>query len=203
MWKNGKVGEYHKEYAMKDPWFEEREVVAEDSVTVPAGIFFTLRTKITSEWMGETDLWYRWIAEEGIIKDTLYYKGIATDTLGNEIGYFEADDVYELLDFQTGMEENTHRRLSTIITLQTYPNPFHSIVTIQYSIAKPTRVTLRIYDVTGRLIRTLVSERQQPGSNAIHWDRRDDSGQEVMSGIYFCHLEAGNFVSVKKIVILQ
>lgn len=85
--------------AMTDPWLEEREIIEEDSVTVPAGTFNSLRLKITSDWMEEFDLWHKWIADEGIIKDTLYIRGIARDTGGNIIGYFDAYDIYELLYF--------------------------------------------------------------------------------------------------------
>ncbi len=85
--------------AMTDPWLEEREIIEEDSVTVPAGTFNSLRLKITSDWMEEFDLWHKWISDEGIIKDTLYIRGIARDTGGNIIGYFDAYDIYELLYF--------------------------------------------------------------------------------------------------------
>jgi hypothetical protein len=189
--------------AMINPGVEQREVVAEDSVTVPAGIFFTLRTKITSEWMEESDLWYKWIAEEGIIKDSLHVKGIATDTLGNEIGYWEADDIYELLNFQIGVEENNHHRPLTIRVLQIYPNPLYSVCTIRYITSEQTHVRVKIYDAMGRFVSTIIDRKQQMGHHTIYWDRRDHLGREVKSGIYFCHLEVGEFISIKKLVIFR
>jgi len=92
--------------AMTDPWLEQREIIEEDSVTVPAGTFNSLRLKITSDWMEEFDLWHKWIADEGIIKDSLYLRGIATNAQGDTIGYFYSYDIYELLDFQTGTKGN-------------------------------------------------------------------------------------------------
>ncbi len=92
--------------AMRDPWLEEREIIEEDSVTVPAGTFNSLRLEITSDWMEEFDLWHKWIADEGIIKDSLYLRGIATNAQGDTIGYFYSYDIYELLDFQTDTKGN-------------------------------------------------------------------------------------------------
>lgn len=85
--------------AMTDPWFENREVMAEESATVLAGTFSTLKMKITSDRMTEHDLWYNWISEEGIVKDSCRITGEAIDSVGTVIGYLVCDDIYELIDF--------------------------------------------------------------------------------------------------------
>jgi flagellar hook assembly protein FlgD len=59
---------------------------------------------------------------------------------------------------------------------------------------------MNIYDVTGRLVRTLVNELQKPGYYRVLWDGKDDLGKAVASGIYFYRIEAGDFTAVKKIV---
>ena len=189
--------------AMTDPWLEEREVVAEDSVTVPAGDFFALKTKITSDWMEEWDLWYKWITNEGIVKDSSHVRGEAIDETGVIIGYWDSDDIYELLDFQIGVEENVSYQSQTIELFQSCPNPFYFETIIRYAVAKPTQVMLKVYDVTGQFVKMLVNRKQQPGFYTICWDKRDNHGQETMSGVYFCRLEAEDFVSIKKLVILH
>jgi len=68
---------------------------------------------------------------------------------------------------------------------QNYPNPFNSKTTITYEVPEKTRVTLEIYDIVGREIRTIVSAEQEPGECAVVWDGRDDAGHMVASGVYF------------------
>jgi hypothetical protein len=86
-----------------------------------------------------------------------------------------------------------------------YPNPFNPMTTLRYSIDKPGPVTLRIYDVTGALVRTLVSEVQIPRTDGfvVEWDGRDDGGTHVASGVYFYSLAAKGFADTKKMVLLK
>jgi len=88
--------------------------------------------------------------------------------------------------------------------LQNRPNPFNPTTTIEYSIASRSHVSLKIYDVSGRLVRTLIDEVQSPGSvKSISWHGQNDSGQQVSSGVYFYRLEAGNFTQTRKMVLLK
>ena len=84
-----------------------------------------------------------------------------------------------------------------------FPNPMNPTSSISYSVGKPGMVALRVFDVTGRVIRTLVSESKTPGAYSVIWDGTNDKGQDVGSGIFFYQLEASGFKSAKKIVILQ
>lgn len=86
---------------------------------------------------------------------------------------------------------------------QNYPNPFNPVTTIDYSIAEKTVVDLVIFDVSGRRVRTLVSERQLPGGYSVIWDGRNDGGRQVATGVYFYRLTAGINRNVKKMVILR
>ena len=61
-------------------------------------------------------------------------------------------------------------------------------------------MSLKIYDITGRLIKTLVNEPQEPGYYKVLWDGKDNLDNAVPSGIYFYRIEVGNFTAVKKIV---
>ncbi|UCF78867.1 MAG: T9SS type A sorting domain-containing protein [Candidatus Eiseniibacteriota bacterium] len=86
---------------------------------------------------------------------------------------------------------------------QNYPNPFNPFTRIEFSLAKPARVVLRIYDIAGRAVRTLLDARREPGTYSEVWDGRTDDGRELPSGVYFCRLEAGDFVAARKVVLLK
>lgn len=87
---------------------------------------------------------------------------------------------------------------------QNRPNPFNPATTIPYSLATPGHIALRIYDVAGRLIRTLVDRVQVAGTYSARWDGRSDSGGRVASSIYFYRITyPGGARSVKKMAIMR
>jgi hypothetical protein len=81
---------------------------------------------------------------------------------------------------------------------QNYPNPFNPITNIKYQIQKTGLVTLKIYDITGREIKTLVNEIKNPGSYIVSFN-----GTEFASGVYFYRIQSGDFVQVKKMVLIK
>jgi hypothetical protein len=86
---------------------------------------------------------------------------------------------------------------------QNYPNPFNPATTIRYSTRARSRVTIRIYNVAGQLVRTLVDRVHNPGPRAVEWDGRSDAGRAVSSGVYFYRLNAGDFTETRKMVVLK
>ena len=87
---------------------------------------------------------------------------------------------------------------------QIFPNPFNSSATIRYSIARPSFVELKIYNVLGQLVRTLVNENQSDSEHSAVWDGKDNSGQSLSSGIYLCRLRMGDkFSQTKKLLLLK
>lgn len=86
---------------------------------------------------------------------------------------------------------------------QNYPNPFNASTTIHYQIPEGDHVTLKIFNSLGQEVRDLVDADQKTGRHAVVWDGRDDQGQEVGSGIYFCKLKAGDFGKTIKMVLLK
>lgn len=86
---------------------------------------------------------------------------------------------------------------------QIYPNPVTCDVNIQYSIANNTMVNLSIFDLSGRLIRTLVNGYQGTGQYSTGWDSKDASGHSAPSGVYFYCLNTDNYTDVKKLVIIR
>jgi len=86
---------------------------------------------------------------------------------------------------------------------QNYPNPFNPSTRIDYSLGETAPVRLEIYDVQGRLLRTLVDQPQQPGDYSLVWDGRDDRGQALASGNYFYQLRVGESRQARRALLLK
>ncbi len=88
--------------------------------------------------------------------------------------------------------------------LGNYPNPFNPTTTIEYSIAEAsTHVSLRIYNQTGQLVRTLVDQQHSAGAYQTSWDGTDDTGKTMTSGIYFYRMKTDTNVSVRRMVLMK
>ena len=84
------------------------------------------------------------------------------------------------------------------------PNPFNPMTTIRFDLAHSGWMSLRIYDVAGRLVRTLVHEERQAGFNhSAVWDGRDDSGRRVATGVYLYRLETQKLSTGRKLVLVK
>ncbi len=86
---------------------------------------------------------------------------------------------------------------------QNYPNPFNATTTIRYTLPKNGHVTIKIYDILGKEVRTLIDIPQEIGYHTIRWDGHDNSGTLIASGIYYYTLKAGDFVQTKKFILLK
>ena len=94
------------------------------------------------------------------------------------------------------------------VLLPNYPNPFNPETWIPYRLAEDAFVTLTIYDGRGQVVRTLDVGHQtaafyETRSKAIHWDGRNEFGEQVASGVYFYHLSAGDYSATRKMLILK
>lgn len=86
---------------------------------------------------------------------------------------------------------------------QNYPNPFNPSTRIVYRVLEPGNVTLKIYDVLGKEVRTLVQQEQGNGVYQVEWNGENDLGSNVSSGIYFYRIETGSFVDTKKMMLVR
>jgi flagellar hook assembly protein FlgD len=77
------------------------------------------------------------------------------------------------------------------------------VTRIAYEVPRPTGVAIRVYDVSGRLVRTLASGPAEPGRHDVLWCGRNDQGEPVGSGVYFCTMEADGFHARHKMVLLK
>jgi hypothetical protein len=83
------------------------------------------------------------------------------------------------------------------------PNPFRSSTTVRYTIPRAGKVEVAIYDVAGRLVRSLRSGSVPAGSHEVVWDGRDDAGNQVASGVYLYHFRSGAVVETRRVVFLK
>jgi len=86
---------------------------------------------------------------------------------------------------------------------QNYPNPLGSATSIMYSLARRERVTISVFDLTGRYVRSLVDEVQDPSRYSVTWDGRDAHGKPVSTGIYFINYKAGEHAFSRKAIVLR
>jgi hypothetical protein len=86
---------------------------------------------------------------------------------------------------------------------QNYPNPFNPTTTIKYDIPKDTHILINIFDLKGRLVKTLIDEYQISGFKTIKWDATNKTGQQIAAGMYIYRIKAGNYSETKKMVLLK
>ena len=106
---------------------------------------------------------------------------------------------------QTVMDivSNSIPQPSSFILYQNFPNPFNSGTTIHYNLQTPTEVELKIVDILGREVITIVDRYQTAGPKSLIWNGIDESGFDVSSGIYFYIIQAGRNTESKKLIILR
>ena len=84
-----------------------------------------------------------------------------------------------------------------------YPNPFRHRTTFRFSIAENERVRLKIYDILGREVMTLVDGHHEPGNITLHWTATDKIGRPLPSGVYFYQLQVGDHVETGQMTLLN
>ena len=106
--------------------------------------------------------------------------------------------------FTTGIESGHESKIpSTTILHNNYPNPFNPTTNISFDLSARSHVSLKIYNLLGQEVRTLVNETKGLGNHSVVWDGTDNFGQNVSSGIYVYELRAGNTQEVKKMILLK
>jgi YVTN family beta-propeller protein len=111
----------------------------------------------------------------------------------------------------TAVEEEEEGQVIPSFALhQNYPNPFNPSTKIPFTVRgspflvhSPFLTTLKIYNILGQKVRTLVDEPKRAGSYEVIWDGKDGQGKEVVSGIYFYQLKAGDYTETKKMILLK
>ncbi len=105
--------------------------------------------------------------------------------------------------------ENANPELPEVFSLsQNYPNPFNPATTIKFQLPEKNgtatvRTVLRVYDILGRVVRTIVDEDMSPGFYTKQWDGLNDKGVGISSGVYFYSIMAGDFRQTKKMLLIK
>jgi len=110
------------------------------------------------------------------------------------------NSVFESLDIS---DENYSPIPQKFAIYQNYPNPFNPITQIKYEIPKEGYVSVVIYDLVGRLVKTLVNEKQSPGYFNITWDSTNNQNLKVSAGMYIYRIQSGDFSKTKKMILLK
>ncbi|MFC1558891.1 putative Ig domain-containing protein, partial [candidate division KSB1 bacterium] len=123
-----------------------------------------------------------------------------------DVAHFSTIVLYgENIDITTEVEElNSISQIPTNYSLkQNYPNPFNPETRIKYQIPVPTRVTIKIFNLLGQEIITLIDREQFSGSYELIWDGRNSLGTKVSSGIYIYQMRTKEFIKFKKMVLIK
>ena len=86
---------------------------------------------------------------------------------------------------------------------QNYPNPFNPITTLRYDLPEGALVNVTIYDMMGRVVKTMVNSQQNAGFKSVRWNATNDKGFQVSAGLYLYTIQAGEFRKTKKMVLLK
>jgi hypothetical protein len=194
---------------VKSETYGYSEIDAYGTVTIPYGTLPCLR-----ECMYDTFAMTTFVSGIPMFGDTVYHidyrfltedYGSVTTIRSNEgetnPNYTDAYSIHRLIDFSTGIKEESD--VFQGHSLLHFPNPFTDYVTIQYSLSEKGNVDLRVYDVNGRLVNTIVDRPQQKGNYTVRWFGRNNIGNSLPRGIYFYHLKVGDLHSVGKMLLVR
>ena len=177
-------------------------IVSPDSVIISPGDSINFTATGYDQFNSTASFSPIWSASGGSIdtkgkfiapSDTNIYVVTATDQSGLIAG--EAIVIVTLI---TSVDENLNSTSTAFSLFQNYPNPFNPTTTIRYEIPDQGIVTLKVYDVLGREVTTLVNKEQPQGNYEIVFD-----GAELTSGIYFFRINVGRFIATKKLILLK
>ena len=184
------------------PGVDGAELVAEyvkgDLTTLPAGVAYTDESGYQTVLLG----FGMEFMSDLLLPNGHFASGSSdrVDLMANIMEYFEKDPIGP----GTGVEDGDAfvTRLGCA-----RPNPFNPATTIGYSLASRSRVTVRVYDLGGRVVRTLVDDVVEPGEYVANWDGTADTEQRAASGVYFVKMEgtgdSGGFSETGKVVMLK
>lgn len=197
------------------------EEVFED--TIEAGFFFTGKTQ--SFGAGDKDVW---LVRTDTLGDTLWTMiwGGENDDRGHSVAFVPWDSGYliagytktygpanediwlirtglgEPYDPPVGIEEVEFSERDFSLS-QNYPNPFLGRTTIKYAVPSKVNVTLKIYDISGRIVKTIFDKEIEAGSYTVIWDGRNNSGKKVPGGIYFLRFKTEKHNFTRKMLKMK
>ena len=123
-------------------------------------------------------------------------------------GNFPNPDIYKTYIYSTGittsvLTDNNMLSPNEYRLGQNFPNPFNPSTTIRYTLSGPENISIRIYDVSGQLLKEVNKEHNQAGEYEVIWDGKNSFNEKASSGTYFYQLSVGNYNEAKKMILLK
>ncbi len=114
--------------------------------------------------------------------------------------YDESDGIFSITS--TGMSEIATHSLAMTLSLKVFPSPVKSMSVIQYSLPVKGKVSIQLFDISGKLIKTLVNQEKNAGNYSLIWNGTDENNQKVSAGVYFCILKTDKgFLKQKMLMV--
>ena len=86
---------------------------------------------------------------------------------------------------------------------QNYPNPFNPVTNLDYDLPEDAMVNITVFDMMGKVVRTLVNDQQSAGYKTLQWNATSNSGQPISSGLYIYTIQAGEFSKTRKMILIK
>ena len=147
-----------------------------------------------------------WIAPGTPGDSVIVYLGVKMGVWSDQqtLEYEVLIDEVSLVDVTGTAVKNEQPHVARSYALeQNYPNPFNPQTSIRFQLPANDVVSLQVFDVSGRVVRTLVNGELTSGQHVARWDGRDDAGQMLSSGVYFYQMQTSQVVRTKKMTFLQ
>jgi hypothetical protein len=153
---------------------------------------------------GEPVVPAKYVGQLNVVQNKFSYRFSDYDVEAGNIYFYRLEDI-SLNGYSTfhGPFSVSVPLPSRYALMQNFPNPFNARTVIDFQLPVNERVSIDVYDVLGRRVKTLLDENRNSGYHRIVWDGKDEKGYEVASGIYLCLLISGDFFEVKKMIILR
>jgi hypothetical protein len=190
---SGDGGETWSEPARMNANPNDENYYAELANMIPCYINVGDEIKVIDETHGEIDLFFL---------DDNSYGPYATSQVGLNNG-----GTLKYASIKVEFPENNSTEPSVVPVAarlgQNYPNPFNPETTISYEMLQNGEVTINVYNLKGQKVKTLVNDTKAAGEHTVVWNGKDDSGNNVSSGVYFYKMQAGRYTSTKKMILMK
>ncbi len=141
--------------------------------------------------------------EEGLVAYWNFDDGTANDGTANGYDGTLMGEAEIITQPSVNVDPIISKLPKQCILKQNYPNPFNPTTAISYQLPQRSKVTLKIYNLLGKAVRTLVDKDQIAGSYSVIWDMHDDNGQMVSSGIYMYRLHTSDYMETRKMILIR
>lgn len=131
-----------------------------------------------------------------------YYWRVRSKTSNGDVSEYSESGYFKVGDNVTGVEEAAEIP-SDFALEQNYPNPFNPETVIKFSLPESRFISLKIYNILGQEVRTLINREFQAGNHTIVWNGKDNYGKSAAAGVYFYRIDAGEFTAVKKMILMK